>query len=146
MAAAIPSTSATSSPGKAGPPKSKLTECYERLLALPACNVSVFDEAFWNDFFLLRPNPALLHKLLTSLSVPQTIALKAPLSLLVTRGAEFATDANDIRVANALVTLSTALAALFAKDLPKHGYALTDLVFGFQPDQQIRRREYYRRA
>ena len=91
--------------------KEKIVQIYENLLKSQSkCNLVVGlvnNEAYWNEFFLLRANPKSLVDLLTELNYDELIESKNLINLLFTQSAITLNCDNYIRIANSLVTLLT---------------------------------------
>lgn len=69
----------------------------------------------------------------------EIVSLKETLALLVSQTIEFMHNSNEIRVSNALLTISIVLKALFSKQLEKQGFSLMEYLFGFEPESAVKR-------
>ncbi|XP_015791968.1 UPF0668 protein C10orf76 homolog [Tetranychus urticae] len=91
--------------------KEKIVSIYENLLKHQAKSNLVVDlvnnEAYWDEFFLLRANPKAMIDLLVELNYEELIESKNLINLLFTQSAITLNCDNYIRIANALVTLLT---------------------------------------
>ncbi|XP_053207868.1 armadillo-like helical domain-containing protein 3 [Panonychus citri] len=102
-------------PGKKRDLKEKIVQIYENLLRIQSINSCdlVNNEAYWNEFYLLRSNPKALVDLLTELNYDELVESGNLINLLFTQSAITLNCDNNIKITNSLVTLLTLSRTIF---------------------------------
>lgn len=113
------------------PLKEKILLLYDSLFKITADDVTADNPNFWDEFFLLKVHPEYIDKKFESFSGKDIMQLKDRLNSMFDICLRYIQSDQDIRVINALQTLSCMFRNVYSCELGDHGFDRIDLLVGF---------------